>query len=206
MKKAALLFSTLLFLTSVLTCSKNEPESDATTSASTTYVADPNMPLPPQSDAYTVLGVVNGLKEFVVQYDENLFRGGEPYSNDAVTEFKKMGITTILCITPSEVSRFRANLYGFKLVELPFASSTGPSATILNRFFQAISHQNEKFYLHAEGSTYRAGILGMAYRIYVQNWKPEKAINEFAQLGGNVAESESMIQHVLTYKNQAGDL
>ncbi len=201
-----------LFLIPVLilvfiNCSKQEQSSDATTSASDTYVVDPNMILPPPSDSYKVVGIVDGLKEFVVQYDEHLFRGGEPYSNDAVTEFKKLGITTLLCITPSDVGRFRSNLYGFNLVEIPFASTTGPSPAVLDRFFQAVAHKNEKFYLHAYGGANRAGVIGLAYRIYAQNWSPEDAIAEFEKLGGSVIEASLMIQHVLNYKsNLQGEL
>jgi hypothetical protein len=202
------LYQPLIFvlLIAVLNCAKEQADIDAASSASETYVVDPYMILPPRSESYKVIGVVDGLKEFVVQYDKNLFRGGEPYSNNAVTELKKMGVTSIICITPSEVGRFRSNLYGFNLVEIPFASTTGPSPIVLNKFFQAVANQDEIFYLHAHGGAHRAGIIAMAYRIYRQHWETQDAIAEFELLGGSVLESGVMIQNVLAYKNNQGDL
>jgi len=192
-------YGSIILLSIFSYCKKDEATTDAESSASEPYIVDPNMVLPPPAESYTVLGLVNGLKEFVVKYDDKLYRGGEPYSNDAVTQFRNLGITTIITITPSEVGRFRCNLYGFDLVEIPFASNTGPSAVVIKKFLNALNGEG-KFYLHAEGGQHRAGIMGLAYRIYVQNWDPEQAVAEFIKLGGNRQEDDAMIQHVLDYR------
>ena len=77
--------------------------------------------------------------------------------------------------------------------------------TILDLYLDTIRSDSGPFYVHCHGGTHRGGILGMAYRMYVQNWTYEKALIEFGLLGGSLMKDYKMIQAVRTYGKDTTD-
>jgi protein tyrosine phosphatase (PTP) superfamily phosphohydrolase (DUF442 family) len=151
--------------------------------------------LPPKSDSYVVLGETKGIKNFVVKYDDNCYRGGDILSEEGIKYLKKIGIQTIISVTPTALEKQLCSKHDIKLVELEFAKTKGLSKEQIKLFKAIISSQkNCPVYAHCYGGSHRGGILGVAYRIYICNWPKEKAENEFVILGGSLKDDAIMLQ------------
>jgi len=140
--------------------------------------------LPLEKGDYEIIGVMPGLKNFVVKYDGKLYRGGELLSDEALGSLKMLGIKTIISITPTQFEREFAKKNGFTLVEIPFDKNTGPSQSDITLFTKTIKKEFYPFYVHCHGGTYRGGTFGKIYRTKILNWPSEKAEEEFIKLGG----------------------
>lgn len=201
-RNIAVLGATVL-VTAVLLASWHEahsPEPDAVSGAS----SKPGKAamFPPLNDDYELIGIVDGLKSFAVKYDDVLYRGGAPYNQIAARTLKKYGIKTIISITPNEHEREMCSEHGFELIEMEFMNSPGPSPENLRIYLDTVRNGNGAFYVHCHGGTHRAGILGMAYRMHVQNWPFERAVIEYGRLGGSLLEDHEMIEVVKSYRKK----
>jgi len=178
---------------------KPGPE-DGVSGATPTYAAGDRGALPPAWDGYEVLGVKEGIKNWVIRYDEVLIRGGEFYDDKASEALQKWGVTTIVSITPNDKEREFSRKFGFVLVEVPFEKSRGPAVSDVNRFLDTIRSGKGPFYLHCVGGTHRAGVLGVAYRVHVLGWAWERALVEFGRLGGDLKENHAMLEVIRKYQ------
>ena len=88
MKIIKLAVYTLLLTTLSLCAISCKTKTDATTTASPKDYHETAVKLPAKSDDYIVHGEKPGIKNFVVQYDENLYRGGKPTSPEGVKTLK----------------------------------------------------------------------------------------------------------------------
>ena len=152
--------------------------------------------LPPDSAMYKVIGVVDGIDMFVVQYDQRLFRGGDPYSAQAFEFFKQRGIATIISVTPDDRERDLTRRYGMTLVEIPFDRLVGPTPGDLEKFIDTIKKGQGPFFLHCRSGARRAGALGVAYRMHFLKWPYENALVEFSLLGGRFKDDHGMLTRV----------
>lgn len=194
--KLVLLLSSLILLNS---CVNNVVVDVEAISTATKKYDSSTIKLPEESSNYEVLGVVDGLKNYVVQYNPKLYRGGEPYSENAAIELKKLEVEKILSITANEKEKSFSVNHGFQLYDITFDKNTGPSELIITKFLNTVVESKNPIYLHCYGGTHRAGILGMAQRIYIEKWKIEDAIMEYEQLGGNRIDDFDMIQKIIEY-------
>ncbi len=152
--------------------------------------------LPPEVGAYKVIGVLNGLKKYVIRYDNKLYRGGEPFADSAVQSLKKYGIRTVISITPTDQERKLCKDNGLTLVEIPFEKTKGLSPDDLKRYLKTLKTGASPFYVHCHGGTHRGGVLGVAYRVHIQGWPYEKALVEHGRLGGDLMADHIMLESV----------
>ena len=154
------------------------------------------VPLPPDADNYEVMGVQKGLRNYVVKYDDRVYRGGEPLGDAAAQVLHGWGIHTIISITPTENERSFCKRHGFTLVEIPFPKSTGPTVEDLKLFLHTVETQPGPFYLHCNGGTHRGGVLGVAYRACLLGWPLDQALVEYGRLGGDLLSDHSMLEAI----------
>ncbi len=169
------------------------------TEATSAYAAGHRGALPPACEGYTVLGVTEGIKNWVIRYDDVLIRGGEFYNDKAADALKAWGVKTIISISPSDRERQFSQKYGFVLVELPFDKKQGPTSADMRQFLNTIKTGQGPFYVHCIGGTHRGGALGLAYRVHVLGWTWERALIEFGRLGGSLKDDHAMLEAVRTY-------
>ncbi len=170
-------------------------EKDDTVVAATAATPHASVSLPPEGQFYRVIGNAKGIEGYIIQYDQTMYRGGEPSSAAGMEELKKYGIATIISITPTDFERQEAQKHGIKLVELPFEKS-GVPAQALEAFLQSIDEDKGPFYVHCHGGTHRAAILCMAWRVHRQQWDYEKAMIEFGRLGGSLRDDYRMLESI----------
>ncbi len=190
----------ILVLTSAILCltSCHTPpmQNDAITTATPKYDHDAPINLPPPSDTYTVLGKTEGLKNFVVKYDRNLYRGGEPYSPEGFKALVQLGVQTIISITPTDTERELAKKHNIKLVEIKLTKNEGISQADFNKFTASLNNDKSPFYIHCKGGVHRGGTMGVAYRTNKCGWTREKAIEEFNNLGGDPTKDRLMLNSI----------
>jgi protein tyrosine phosphatase (PTP) superfamily phosphohydrolase (DUF442 family) len=193
-KKVAHTLIILSVIVYVWSCKKAKSDPDAVSGATSIYKTNKKMIFPPESDSYETIGVMDGIKGFVVKYDDNFYRGGELYSKAGIQSLKTLGISTILSVTPTETERMMAKKYGFTLFEIPFTKDSGLSKEDLQKVIKILDKKNMPIYVHCHGGTHRGGILGIVYRIHKNNWSSEKALLEYGYLGGSLKDDQKMIQ------------
>ena len=176
---------------SVIVLSSCRNKLDGTTGATTKETA--KLPNKRKLDAYKVIGVVPGIKKFVVKYNDQLIRGGAPYSEEGYKKLKEMGVETIVSITPDDEERVLAKKYKMTLIEIPFEKDKGLSKEDKRKFLNLFFQYDAPFYIHGNDSTSRAGILGALYRMQLCNWPYGKTMMEFQQLGGNMKKDQILI-------------
>ena len=156
--------------------------------------------LPPADGEYEVLGIKDGIKNWAVRYDAKLLRGGEFFNEQAARALADWGVKTVISIVPTDRERDLCRTNGLVLVEIPFNKPQGPSAADIRLFLDTIKSGAAPFYVHCVGGTHRGGVLGVAYRVHLQNWPYEKALVEFGRLGGELKENHQMLEAVRTFK------
>lgn len=166
---------------------------DAVTAA--TYKMTGEVVLPPTGvGEYTVVGKVEGLNNFVVRYDENVYRGGQPLSAKGMDRLAEWGVKKIISVTPDDILRKYAREQGLELVEVPFDKGGVPAET-LETFLAAI-RAGGPVYVHCMGGTHRAGTLCAAYRVRQCGWDYDDALIEYGRLGGDLKGDHAMIESI----------
>ena len=171
-------------------------QADADAVSSATYPADTDVTLPPRGATYKVLGRQEGLRNFVVRYDDRLYRGGQIVSQKGIERLQKWGVRTILSVTPDAHERKYAAAAGLRLVEVPFEKKRAIPKETLEKFLEAVKDHSGPVYLHCMGGSHRAGALAAAYRIHVSGWGFDKASLEFGRLGGSLKDDHKLLKSV----------
>jgi len=174
-------------------CHSSSSSSPDAVSGATSHAAHTSVTLPTEVGDYDVLGERDGLNGFVVKYDDTVYRGGEPYADSAAKTLRKLGVKTIVSITPTEYEREFCHKYRFVLVEIPFDKNSGITPEDSIRLREAIQTGDGSFYLHCKGGSHRGGVMGAAYRIFILGWSSEKAIAEYDRLGGDLVADQKML-------------
>ncbi|MDZ8118171.1 fused DSP-PTPase phosphatase/NAD kinase-like protein [Pontiella agarivorans] len=181
-------------------CQTQPPKQADVDGISGATVSHDRIVLPPANENYQVLGHLEGLNNYVVQYDESLYRGGQAYEPDlALQSLEALGIKTIISITPTEEERAFCEIAGIELIEVPFTSDSGPTENNFELYFQVLENSKAPVYLHCKGGSHRAGILGAAYRMKFQDWSYEQAIIEYGRLGGDLKTDYPMLSSLKTF-------
>lgn len=169
-------------------------------SQSAEAISSDTLILPPPNESYQVVGMLPGLEGYLVWYDDILLRGGNVINSEGMDALQEQDTRLIISITPNELLANLSGVYGIDFMELEFDYSSGLSTELLNSFLALMSSPPGVVYVHStDGNTY-AGLLGLAYRIYLQNWEPDKAMIEYARLGGSLKDAHRLVEQVLHYK------
>lgn len=155
--------------------------------------------LPPAGETYDVVGQVEGIGNFVVQYDGRFYRGGQIASPKGAAWLRERGVRTVISVTPDDAERALVTEEGMMLVELPFEKGKMTPAHVAG-YLHAIDRNPGPYYVHCHGGTHRGGVLGVAWRMHVQGWEYDKACAEFDRLGGDPVADAQMLRAVRDYE------
>lgn len=157
--------------------------------------------LPPGADNwnhqhYEVIGEKEGLKNWLIRYDDHLFRGGELESADGAQSLADLGIKTVFAITSPDQERRWLEGVGIEVVDLSFDKNASLSEQHIEHIADQVSSSPAPAYVHCVGGTQRGGVVGVIYRL-TQGWKPDQALLEFAYLGGSLKDNNETLKSVL---------
>lgn len=159
--------------------------------------------LPEPGLEYKVLGYNPGLKGVLIQYSDDMYRGGDMLSVDGVKLLKSRGIKTVYSVTPSEAIRSYCTSYGIELQEYVF-DYQGLSDQQAKQFITSLDSVEYPIYIHCHSGKQRGGNLGVLYRIFKEHWSFEKAFKEYEVLGGKPDADKEMLTRL--YETLGKDL
>jgi protein tyrosine/serine phosphatase len=114
---------------------------------------------------------------------ERLYRGAQPREH-GFTELKKLGITTIVDLRGENREKIawerkRAESLGIRFVHIPVSGWSPPTDEQLAQFFSLVrADPQEKIFVHCHFGEDRTGVFIAAYRMALEKWSPEQAMNE----------------------------
>jgi protein tyrosine phosphatase (PTP) superfamily phosphohydrolase (DUF442 family) len=150
-------------------------------------------PLPVAGESYKVIGYKPGIRFYVIQYNDKLYRGGDILTHQGMDALKALGIKTIVAVTPRAEEREWAKEYGMKYVEIPFGWYDMKKQD-LDKFLATVDAGPTPIYVHCLGGDLRAGILAAHYLIYRESWSVEKALDEYYRLDASYLDSADLVK------------
>ena len=181
-----------LMLTGLTSCSS--------TAGQRSLWSQDHTPLPPTGLTYTVIGHVDGIKHFVIAYDDAVLRGGRILSDAGATFLTNRGVSTVIAVHPSETEALLLYEYNINLLEFPADRNEPIPPDVVADFINVVSKSEKPVYLRSEEGTHIAGAFGMAYRIHACHWPYQDALIEFGRLGGSLKDD-----HTMTESLRSGD-
>jgi tyrosine-protein phosphatase SIW14 len=129
---------------------------------------------------------VTGIHNFG-KISDQLYRGGQPRSG-SVEQLKKLGVTTIVDLRgedPSERDHEKrdADALGIQFVSIPVSGWKAPTQAQVTQFLSILADPKQKVFVHCHFGEDRTGVFVATYRIAVQQWSAEQAIQEM-RFGG----------------------
>jgi tyrosine-protein phosphatase SIW14 len=119
-----------------------------------------------------------------------LYRGAQP-KEVGFSELKLLGITTIVDLRgedPDKTSweRKHAESLGMRFVHIPVSGWSPPSDEQVAQFLSLFQDQSrQKIFVHCRFGDDRTGVFTAVYRIALEKWSPEHAIQEMYFFGFN---------------------
>lgn len=141
-------------------------------------------------------GIPNGGK-----ISDSLFRGAQP-RQQGIQQLKSLGITTIVDLRGEDPSRTtwerqQAESAGIRFVSIPLDGWSPPSNEQVAQFLALFrNNPKEKVYVHCRYGEDRTGVLVATYRMAVDGWQPQQALNEMYFFGFNGMWHPSMKSYV----------
>jgi tyrosine-protein phosphatase SIW14 len=119
-----------------------------------------------------------------------LFRGAQPRA-EGFEQLKKLGITTIVDLrgedpAKREWERQQAETVGIRFVSIPVSGWSPPSNEQVAQFLSLFREdRREKVFIHCRFGDDRTGVFVATYRMALEGWPAEQAVNEMYFFGFN---------------------
>lgn len=136
-------------------------------------------------ERFELPGVPNGGK-----ISDSLFRGAQPHA-EGLVQLKNLGVTTIVDLRGDdqnkvEWERRQSQALGMHFVNIPVGGWQSPSNEQVAQFLLLFrDHPQERVFVHCRFGRDRTGVFVAAYRMAIEGWQPQQAINEMYFFGFN---------------------
>lgn len=188
----------ILFVFAILCLPAGAAFAQTSTSSSTASLAAPANAV--MQSAYGQKIRITGIRN-AGKIDDSLFRGGQPQVT-AFSELKKLGITTVVDLRAEAAgSRARekeaAEKIGIHFVHIPVGGFSNPTPAQVAQFLSLFSGKShEKVFIHCHYGEDRTGVFVASYRMAIDRWPSQQALNEMNFFGFNRAFHPAMIRYV----------
>jgi protein tyrosine phosphatase (PTP) superfamily phosphohydrolase (DUF442 family) len=121
---------------------------------------------------------------------ETLYRGAQP-REAGLSELKILGITTIVDLRGEDREKIawerkRAESLGLRFVHIPVDGWSPPTDEQVVQFLSLFrDNPGQKIFMHCHFGDDRTGVFTAVYRMAIQKWSAEQAINEMYFFGFN---------------------
>jgi tyrosine-protein phosphatase SIW14 len=144
---------------------------------------------------------VPGLDNFA-RVNPNLYRGAQP-TVEGFRQLKAMGIKTVIDFRSYHSTKMQVEAAGLTPVEIPLKADLGsvpPTDEELKRFFEVVlDPARQPVYIHCAFGKDRTGTMAAAYRLEVDGWTSDEALQEMEAFGYHNIYRD-LINFVRTYK------
>lgn len=130
-------------------------------------------------------GLPNGGK-----ISDSLFRGAQPHL-EGFQQLKNLGITTIVDLRgedPGKIKweRQQAEALGIRFINIPVSGWSPPTNEQVAQFLTLFQDRSrEKIFVHCRFGDDRTGVFVATYRMALQGWPAQQALNEMYFFGFN---------------------
>jgi tyrosine-protein phosphatase SIW14 len=128
---------------------------------------------------------VPGLDNFA-RVNANLYRGAQP-TEEGFKQLKAMGVKTVIDFRSYHSTKKQVEEAGLWAIEIPLKAdlgSTPPDDEALKKFFEVIlDPARQPVYIHCAFGKDRTGTMAAVYRLEVDGWTPEEALQEMEAFG-----------------------
>ena len=120
-----------------------------------------------------------------------LYRGAQPKNALALAALKELGITTIVDLRgegPDKIAweRQQTESLGMRFVHIPVSGWSPPKDEQVAQFLSLFRRDpRQKVFVHCRFGDDRTGVFVATYRMGVDKWSPEQAMNEMYFFGFN---------------------
>lgn len=118
---------------------------------------------------------------------DQLYRGGQPHAA-GVEQLKKLGLTTIVDLRREDAGerdkeKQEAEAAGIRFVTIPVGGWNAPADAQVAEFLSILADPKQKVFVHCHFGEDRTGVFVAAYRMAVQRWSAEQALQEMRYFG-----------------------
>ena len=138
--------------------------------------------------------------------NDALFRGAQP-KEGGLAELKKLGITTVVDLRGEDREKYErerkeAESLGMRFVHLSVSGWAPPSDEQVAQFLGIFSGDpHQKVFVHCRFGDDRTGVFVATYRMALDKWSPEQAMNEMYFFGFNGFWHPSMSAFIREFRN-----
>ena len=128
---------------------------------------------------------IAGLENFA-RVNLNLYRGGQP-TEEGFRQLKAMGVKTVISFRSNHSTKKEVEAAGMVPVEMPLKAdfeSVPPTEAEIRKFFDVLlDPARQPCYIHCAFGKDRTGTMAAIYRMEVDAWTPDEALQEMASFG-----------------------
>lgn len=144
---------------------------------------------------------VPGVENFA-RLNPNLYRGAQP-TEEGFRQLKAMGIKTVIDFRSHHTTKAKVEAAGMTAVEIPLKAdleSVPPTDDELRKYFDVLlDPARQPVYIHCAFGKDRTGTMAAVYRLEVDGWTPEEAMQEMQAFGYHNIYQE-LIHFIRAYK------
>lgn len=152
------------------------------------------------------------VKHFRVVQEGILYRSGQPDRRDLKRLRNVYGIRSVVNLRRADEQdgsdgpslpeeRLEAERLGLRFFHLPMDGDAKVDPNIVSRWLEiAQTPENRPILLHCKAGADRTGLLVAVYRIGVQGWSPQDAIDEAVEEGIDPQSDRNLVDYLLKWK------
>lgn len=144
---------------------------------------------------------VPGLDNFA-RVNPTLYRGAQP-TEEGFRQLKAMGIKTVIDFRSHHSTKAQVEAAGMTPVEIPLKAdltSVPPDDEAVKKFFEVVfDPARQPVYIHCAFGKDRTGTMAAIYRLEVDHWTAEEALQEMEAFGYHNM-YQALINYVRAYK------
>ncbi len=116
------------------------------------------------------------------QVSDGLYRGGQPTAK-SFASLKAMGIRTVVSLRTLNVDRRLLKGLGLKYLHISFKAGHPETEDVVAFLKTVEDPANRPVFVHCKWGTDRSGMMTAAYRIVIEGWSKEQALQEMRAMG-----------------------
>ena len=127
--------------------------------------------------------IKNGAIPNLGRIHDNLYRGGQPEAA-GYAELKKLGIGLVINFREDSKDKEKSQVeaLGMTYIDIPWNAFHNPTSQQVAQFLQLLrDNADKKVFFHCRRGAERTGVMTAAYRIAVERWTPQQALDEMEQ-------------------------
>ena len=115
-----------------------------------------------------------------------VWRGGQPTA-ESFAKLKAMGVRTVVSLRTFDVDRRLLKGLGLKYLHILFKAGHPETEDVVAFLKTVEDPTNRLVFVHCKWGTDRSGMMTAVYRIVVEGWSKEEALDEMRTMGFNEA-------------------